>query len=408
MSDRDAPRCELHIRREGENDFTLPFAQAQVTLGRGADNAVVLKHDLASRHHALIEHRTGAFVLIDRNSSNGTRVNGQEIAREQPFPIHDGDEIGIAAYTITFRAAAAADYGMTMVGAATGQVADIVRDVSEAYAGVMDRPAGERTAAVRRALQERGGRLKPKEFYGLLEQLAGSLAGAADAATPSAARSGPAGGDPELYAVGLTALQRASDALLGPRQFRDAAAVERWVGLLRQFAQLGCGWLATSERQRQKVREALDLDVSRIGQTGVNPMDRIDDEAAAARLLLDWGDAALTEAAAAQRLTAVFENLTVMLAGAYKGTQQVVREMLQRIDPDRLEQGTLEKAGAAARIGVGLAAKSALWAELRRVHQELLAGKRWENDVLRIFKDAYRKASAVLRSPEDLDREKQS
>ena len=45
--------------------------QAQVTLGRDAQNDIVIADRLASRSHARIERRRDRFVLVD-HSSNGT------------------------------------------------------------------------------------------------------------------------------------------------------------------------------------------------------------------------------------------------------------------------------------------------------------------------------------------------
>ena len=56
---------------------------------------VALTHDDAVSHrHALLQlNDAGALTLRDIGSSNGTRVNGQEIAAMVDVPLHDGDAI---------------------------------------------------------------------------------------------------------------------------------------------------------------------------------------------------------------------------------------------------------------------------------------------------------------------------
>jgi len=46
-----------------------------------------------SRIHAALERREDTLTLIDMGSSNGTFLNGQRLARNQPRVLRDGDEI---------------------------------------------------------------------------------------------------------------------------------------------------------------------------------------------------------------------------------------------------------------------------------------------------------------------------
>lgn len=70
------------------------FALLPVTsVGRGPTNSVVVRDSFASQEHALIIWRSGQWWLEDRNSSNGTLLNG-EVVRE-PVVVSSGDVIGI-------------------------------------------------------------------------------------------------------------------------------------------------------------------------------------------------------------------------------------------------------------------------------------------------------------------------
>ena len=60
---------------------TISLTGAQVTIGRGLDNDVVLTGDgRASRSHALLTSIDGVWKVIDRGSTNGTYVNSVRIA----------------------------------------------------------------------------------------------------------------------------------------------------------------------------------------------------------------------------------------------------------------------------------------------------------------------------------------
>ncbi len=70
--------------------------QDVMIIGRGTDCAIMLPERQVSRHHAQIERdRSGAYLLRDLGSKNGTYVNGKEV-RDRPYRLKDGDEIQIA------------------------------------------------------------------------------------------------------------------------------------------------------------------------------------------------------------------------------------------------------------------------------------------------------------------------
>ena len=67
--------------------------RATTSLGRSPSNNVVVEDTFASSQHAVIVQREGQWWLEDRNSRNGTTLNGVSI--QQPVVITDGDIIGI-------------------------------------------------------------------------------------------------------------------------------------------------------------------------------------------------------------------------------------------------------------------------------------------------------------------------
>jgi hypothetical protein len=63
------------------------------SLGRSPTNTIVLNDTFASGEHALVMLRSGQWWLEDRNSSNGTLLNGYRI--QEPVVISAGDVIAI-------------------------------------------------------------------------------------------------------------------------------------------------------------------------------------------------------------------------------------------------------------------------------------------------------------------------
>ncbi len=63
------------------------------SMGRAPTNTVVLNDTFASNEHALVTLRGGQWWLEDRNSSNGTLLNGYRI--QEPVVISAGDVIAI-------------------------------------------------------------------------------------------------------------------------------------------------------------------------------------------------------------------------------------------------------------------------------------------------------------------------
>lgn len=75
---------------------------------------LVLRDGMVSRRHALVERRENGYVLRDNHSTNGTRLNGNEVQGE--LPIVEGDRIIIGGTIIKFTMVddTEADYLSTM------------------------------------------------------------------------------------------------------------------------------------------------------------------------------------------------------------------------------------------------------------------------------------------------------
>ncbi|MET0795388.1 MAG: GGDEF domain-containing protein [Polyangiaceae bacterium] len=67
-------------RREGEAGARVPLDCLPLRIGRDSDNELVLDEEGVSRRHARIERRDGRVVAMDASSTNGTLLNGVELA----------------------------------------------------------------------------------------------------------------------------------------------------------------------------------------------------------------------------------------------------------------------------------------------------------------------------------------
>ncbi len=78
---------------------------AELTIGRAGSSDILLDFDdKTSRHHALLQHEDGLYVLYDRQSAHGVFVNGQRIPVETGIgcPLSNGDRISIGNYELRF------------------------------------------------------------------------------------------------------------------------------------------------------------------------------------------------------------------------------------------------------------------------------------------------------------------
>lgn len=68
-------------------------------IGRALDNDVVVDSAEVSRHHARVEHRDGAFWVVDLGSTNGTSVNGGPVDERE---LQHGDRITLGNVVLEF------------------------------------------------------------------------------------------------------------------------------------------------------------------------------------------------------------------------------------------------------------------------------------------------------------------
>jgi hypothetical protein len=88
---------------EGVEIMHVQLNKDRTTLGRNADNDMVLDNMVVGGHHCVFALHGLADVFIeDLHSTNGTYINGKMVKRQR---LHDGEVIGIGNFRIQYLAA---------------------------------------------------------------------------------------------------------------------------------------------------------------------------------------------------------------------------------------------------------------------------------------------------------------
>lgn len=75
-------------------------AGSSVSIGRSMQNDLVLLDGSVSREHALVQHKSGRWLLTDLGSRHGTRLNGVAVEPGDPSPVESGDQIRIGPWML--------------------------------------------------------------------------------------------------------------------------------------------------------------------------------------------------------------------------------------------------------------------------------------------------------------------
>lgn len=86
-------------------ELRYDLEQDRVALGRGVGADVRLPHATVSEQHAVVRLDADGYVLVDGESTNGTRVNGEKVVAGRKKKLQDGDRISIGVYEILFEGA---------------------------------------------------------------------------------------------------------------------------------------------------------------------------------------------------------------------------------------------------------------------------------------------------------------
>lgn len=98
------PGYELIIDTPGHPPSTVALTQSVITLGRNADNDIVLPAEGVSRHHARLQATALGWEVIDLGGINGTFLNDRRIRADDPTPLSAGFNLRVGPYELTLRA----------------------------------------------------------------------------------------------------------------------------------------------------------------------------------------------------------------------------------------------------------------------------------------------------------------
>src|SRR5262249_58029359 len=73
--------------------------KAKLVIGRVDDNDIVVNHRSISRHHAAVVREHGRYNIVDLQSANGVRVNGEEYGKVE---LRRGDLIDLGHVRLRF------------------------------------------------------------------------------------------------------------------------------------------------------------------------------------------------------------------------------------------------------------------------------------------------------------------
>jgi adenylate cyclase len=79
----------------------LFWLKGRCSVGRQADNDLVLEDTALSRHHALLNLAPEGCIITDLRSSNGTYVNQVPVTR--PVALQDADKVSFGNFVVTYR-----------------------------------------------------------------------------------------------------------------------------------------------------------------------------------------------------------------------------------------------------------------------------------------------------------------
>src|SRR4030095_35560 len=73
--------------------------KAAVVIGRTDENDIVVNHQSISRHHAKVVRENGHYHVVDLQSANGVRVNGEEYGKVE---LRKGDHVDLGHVRLRF------------------------------------------------------------------------------------------------------------------------------------------------------------------------------------------------------------------------------------------------------------------------------------------------------------------
>ncbi len=84
---------KLQVSLPDGAETTHELGEPEISVGRIDENMLQIEDGSVSSRHAILTLRGDDYVLTDIGSTNGTRVNGEELAPDTEVALKDGDSI---------------------------------------------------------------------------------------------------------------------------------------------------------------------------------------------------------------------------------------------------------------------------------------------------------------------------
>ncbi len=94
-----APMDQVEVLKKSKRNSVAE----KILVGRTETNDVVVTHMTVSKHHAFFTiDIKGTTIVTDAGSTNGTRLNGQDLRAREPRTLTDGDQLSFGDIAFLF------------------------------------------------------------------------------------------------------------------------------------------------------------------------------------------------------------------------------------------------------------------------------------------------------------------
>lgn len=383
----------LTITQDGSPLLTRSYQQEQVTIGRRENNLVVLKQEHVSSRHAVIERSGNTWFLIDRDSRNGTWLNGERVVANKQEQLRSGDSIVIGPYAMEFEDLG--DMGRTMAFAPAVSSRPLADELLRGYAEAVEAGETERRERLDNLLQQRLRADGPKALLLALDEVENRLGAVAPAA--AAAASPGQRVDPELASKALLLLEDLVQRLGLDLPLGSGDDLDRLGAGVAGYLKSTLDYIWRTAQVRNEVGNQLEIDVTSMLRRERGVLENVTEPGQLPAFLL--GDSRTPPDTAGQHLDRLLTDFTALQLGLLKGCQDVVRTILEALSPERLEDEAKDLPAGMFGTTAKKAALSPLWQCLRTAHARFAEQRRWEQDVIAKVRDGIRKAHLKLSEP---------
>ncbi len=391
---RDGMRCTLILQSVDEgNGQTVEqtFDHERITIGRGVGNTCVLKDPtrMVSTKHAEISVRQGVWSLCDVGSTNGTMLNGVRIVPKQEHVLHDGDQIAVGQYHLSFHCATllATSQAQASPAAPARPSTEGSATDSERLCYLLHRAYGEYDPTsgidleghlddvLYRAIEGYDGNRARTTLQALRTVLGRAPEPAINPSKSSPvqhrASERPPQPSRDHHILSVDAAKKVGEKLaLSERALNP----EQLAAQLTSVLHVVCVGLADAVRGRRMFQREFEVEATRILARTPNPLNAAENAEEVATILLDPLSKGLSNEQAMAGLTDVFQDLTLHQLGLMAGFRECIRGLLKELDPERLEPGAEHRSkgkGIGLLGGGAVRAEAAAWRRYKDKHRQL-------------------------------------